>query len=74
MRVVYTECDFSMYFGCVLDESDKMRQSVQGRWLVGGGLQVLLGLWIRLGFCSFSVPGSCMSHCSCLFLCMVMRQ
>ena len=30
-----------------------MRQNVVGRWQVGEGLQVLLGLWLILGVCSF---------------------
>ena len=32
-----------------------MRQSVVGRWRVGGGLQVLLGLWLMLVISSLSV-------------------
>ena len=40
----------------------------------GGGLQVLLALWLMLGFCSFIVLVFCMSHYSCLFLRMVVRQ
>ena len=42
-------------------------QSVVGRWQVGRGLQVLLGLWLMLGVCS-------LSDCWYLFLCMVVRQ
>ena len=33
-----------------------------------------LGLWLMVGVHSFSVLGSCTSHCSCLFLCMVVRS
>ena len=36
------------YLGCVLDESGT---DEVGRRRVGGGLQVLLGLWLRLGVC-----------------------
>ena len=50
-----------------------MRQSVGGWWRVRGGLQVLLDLWLMLVVCSLSVLGSCMSHCSFLFLLMVVR-
>ena len=32
----------------------QMRQSVVGRWRVGGELQVLLGLWLMLGVCSLN--------------------
>ena len=28
----------------------QMKQGVVGKWLVGGGLQMLLGLWLMLGF------------------------
>ena len=52
----------------------QMTRSVVGRRQVGGGLQVLLGLWLMLGICSLSVLGSCMSHCWCLFVHMVMRK
>ena len=51
-----------------------MRQSVIGRWRVEGGMQVLLDLWQMLGVCRLSVLWSGMNHCSCLFLCMVVRQ
>ena len=34
---------------------------------------MLLDLWLMLGVCSLSVLGSCMSHCSFLFLFMVVR-
>ena len=37
------------------------RQSIVGRWRVGGGLYGLLGLWLILGFFSSSVLGSYMS-------------
>ena len=33
----------------------EMRQCVVGRWQVGGGMQVLLGLWLMPGVCSLSV-------------------
>ena len=32
-----------------------MRRSVEGRWRMGRGLQVLLGLWLMLGVCSLNV-------------------
>ena len=35
---------------------------------------MLLGLWSMPGVCSLSVLGSCMSHCWCLFLRMVVRR
>ena len=37
-----------------------MRKSVVGRWQVGGGLQILLGLWLMIGVCSLNVLGSCL--------------
>ena len=33
-----------------------------------------LGLWLMVGVHSFNVLGSCTIHCSCLFLCMVVRS
>ena len=36
----------------------QMRQSVVGRWLVGGGFQMLLRLCLMLGVGSLSVLGS----------------
>ena len=42
--------------------------------LVGEGLQVLLALRLMLEVCSLSVLGTCVSYCSFLFLCMVVRQ
>ena len=58
------------YFGCVLDELDTdeaecCRKVASGR-RVGGAIRSLVY--------SLSVVGCCMSHCPCLFLCMVVRQ
>ena len=50
------------------------RHSVVGKWRVGGGLQVLLGLQLMLRICSLSVLESCMKHCLHLSLCMAVRQ
>ena len=58
------------YMGCVLNESDTDEEG--GEW--EGELQLLLGLWLMLEVCSFSVLGSCMKHCLCPFLYMVVRQ
>ena len=41
----------------------QMRQSVVGRWGVGGELHVVLGLCLMSGVCSLSVLGSCRNHC-----------
>ena len=65
------------YLGCVLDESgtdeaECCRNVASGRRV--GGLEVLLGLWLVLGFCSLSVLGSFMSPFWCLFLRMAVRQ
>ena len=49
----------------------QMRQSEVGRWGMGGGMQVLLGLWLMLGISRLSVLGSCIRLGLCLFLCMV---
>ena len=62
------------YLGCVLDELSKDEAECLGMWRVEGGLQALLGLWLMLGVWRLGILGSCMSHCSCLFLCMVVRQ
>ena len=71
-------CDWKMsefmYLGFVLDESGTMRQSVIGRWLVRGRLQMPSGPWLMLGVYCLSVPGSCMRHWSCLFLSKAVRQ
>ena len=40
------------YLLCILEESgtdEAESQSVVGRWRVGGGLQILLGLWLMFG-------------------------
>ena len=58
----------------VSDKSDTDEAECHKKVGVGGGLQVLLDLWLMLGVCSLSVVGSCMSHFSCLFLCIVVRQ
>ena len=50
------------YFDVFWTNEVQMRQSVVGRWRVGGGFQVLLGLLIMLGVCSLSVLWSCMNH------------
>ena len=34
---------------------------------------MLLGLWLMLGVCGLSALGSCMSHCLCLVLYMVVE-
>ena len=52
----------------------QMRQSVEGRKRGGGGLPVLLGLWLMLGVCSLNVQGFCKCNCSCLLLCMAVRR
>ena len=49
----------------VLDESGTNEAEV---------LQVLLGFWLMSRVCSLSVLGSFKSHCSCLFLCLVVKQ
>ena len=51
------------------DEAECSRKVTSGRKVAGA-----LGLWLMLGVCSLSMLGSCMSHCSCLFLYMVVRQ
>ena len=35
---------------------------------------MLVGLWLMPGVCRLSVLGSCMSHCWCLFLGIVVSQ
>ena len=35
----------------------QMSQSVVGKWQVGGGLQVLLGLWLMLGVSNLRMFG-----------------
>ena len=62
------------YLGCVLDKSGIDEADCSRKMQVGGGLRVLLGLWLMLEVCSLSVLGSCMSHYWFLFLRMVMRQ
>ena len=61
-------------FGVGLGESGKegaecSRKGASGRRVAG----VIRSLVNARG-CSLSVLGSCMSHCSCLCLCMVVRQ
>ena len=46
------------YLRRVLDESGTDKASVVGRWRMGGGLQVLLGLWLMRGVYSLNVLGS----------------
>ena len=60
------------YLGCVWTNMVQMSQS--RKVASGRGLQVLLVLSLMIGVCSLSVLESCMSLCSCLFLCMVVRQ
>ena len=59
------------YLGCVLNESDtygpECRRKVASRRRVAGP-------WLMLGIYTLSVLESCMRHCLCLFLCMVVRQ
>ena len=52
------------YFGCVLDKGTDEAYCSR-KMAMGGGLQVLLGLWLKLGVCSLSVLGSCMSDEKC---------
>ena len=51
----------------------EMMPSGIGKRLMEGKLKVLVGPWVMLGVCSLSVLGSCI-HCSCLFLCIIVRQ
>ena len=73
------ECEVCVNSICLEHVSEfkylvQMRQNVVGRWRVGGGFQVVLGLWLMLEVCNLCVLGSCMSLCLCLFLRMVVRQ
>ena len=58
----------------VLDESGTDEAECRRKVVSWRRLQMLLGLWLMLEVCSLTVLGSCMRHCSCLFLCMVVRQ
>ena len=54
MRFTWTGCDWSMcrnlnILEVVWTDQVQMMQSLVGRWRVGGGLQVLLGLCLLLG-------------------------
>ena len=62
------------YFECVLDESGTDEAECNRKVVSGRRVAELLGLRLMLGVCGLSVLGSCMSHCWCLFLRMVMRQ
>ena len=79
------ECEFCVYIqlehvtefkylGCVLDESStdeaECYRKLVSRRRVGGTIRSLE----NAGVCSLSVQGSCMSHCWCLFLHIVVRQ
>ena len=62
------------YMGSVLDESGtdeaECRRKVASGRRVAGAIRSL----VMLGVCSLSVLGSCMSHCRCLFLRMLLRR
>ena len=62
------------YFECVKDESGTGEAECRRKVALGGELQVPLRLWLMMRVCSLSVIWSCIRHCSCLFLCMVVRQ
>ena len=63
------------YLVCVLAISGTDEAECRRKVTRGEGLQVLLSLWLMLeAACSLSVLGSCMRHCSGLFLCMAVRQ
>ena len=62
------------YLGCVFNEPGTDEAECRRKWRVGGKLQILLGLWLMIGVSSLIVLMSCMNHCSCLFLGMVVRQ
>ena len=47
---------------------------VERRRMVASGRRVAGAIRLMLGVCRFSVLGFCISHCSCLFLRMVVRQ
>ena len=69
-----SNCQNSDIWGLFWMNRLQMLLSVIGMWRVGGKLQVLSSPWLMLRICSFSVQRCCMSHCSCLFCCMAMRQ
>ena len=51
------------------DEAECRKKVASGRRVVGK-----LGLWLMLGVCSLIVLGSCMIHCWCMILRMVVRS
>ena len=62
------------YLECVLDESgtdevESCRKVASGRRSTGA-----IRFLVNIRVCSLSVLLSCMRHCLCLFLCMVVRQ
>ena len=66
-------CDFK-YIGCVLDESGTDEAACYRKVASGRRAAGATGLWLMLRVCSLSVLGYSMSHCSCLLLCVVVRQ
>ena len=62
------------YLECVLDElstyETECRKKVRSGRRVTGAIRSL----VNAKDCSLSVLGNCRSHCSCLFLCMVVKK
>ena len=75
MRFEQTGCDWSMCQNLNTWDLFWTNQVQMGefRRKVSSGRKIAGVIRLMLGVCSFSVLGSCMSHYSCLFLCMVVR-
>ena len=58
------------YLGLGLDESGTDEAECHSKEESGKKVE---GLWLMIGVYGLSVLGSCMSHCWCLFVCMVVR-
>ena len=56
------------YLGCVLDISGTDEAECSRKVASGGMVASAIRPLVRLGVCSLSMLGSCMSHCWCLFL------
>ena len=60
------------YLRCVLDEL--VTDEAECRRKVASGRRAAGAIRSLINVCGLGALGSCMSHCLCLFLCMVVRQ
>ena len=75
MRFGWTRCDWSKRQNLnILDESSTDEAECSRKVVSGRRVSIAIRSLVNVEVCSLNVLVSCMSHCSCVFLCIVVRH